>query len=46
MAIIASFLERGIIKPQVSHVFDFNEMAQAHLQIETGRTVGKVVVTL
>ena len=46
MAIIASFLERGIVKPHVSHVFDFNEMAQAHLQIETGRTVGKVVVTL
>lgn len=46
MAIIASFLERGIIKPHVSHVFDFDEMAQAHLQIETGRTIGKVVVTL
>ncbi|MGE8302194.1 MAG: NADP-dependent oxidoreductase, partial [Sphingobacterium paramultivorum] len=46
MAIIASFLERGILKPHVSHVFDFDEMAQAHLQIETGRTVGKVVVTL
>jgi len=46
MAIIASFLERGILKPHVSHVFDFDEMARAHLQIETGRTVGKVVVTL
>ncbi|MBB1643089.1 NADP-dependent oxidoreductase [Sphingobacterium sp. UME9] len=46
MAIIASFLERGIIKPHVSHVLDFDEMAQAHLQIETGRTIGKVVVTL
>ncbi|MGM1428839.1 NADP-dependent oxidoreductase [Sphingobacterium lactis] len=43
---IASFLEKGIIKPYVSHVFEFYEMAKAHLQIETGRTVGKVVVTL
>lgn len=46
MEIIASFLERGIVKPHVSQVFTFDEMAQAHLQIETGRTVGKVVVTL
>lgn len=46
MDIIASFLERGVVKPHVSQVFTFDEMAQAHLQIETGRTVGKVVVTL
>lgn len=43
---IASLLENGALKPYVSHVFDFDEMAEAHLQIETGRTVGKVVVTL
>lgn len=41
---IASLLERGILKPYVSHVFEFEEMAKAHQQIETGRTVGKVVV--
>lgn len=43
---IASLLEMGVLKPYVSHVFEFNEMAKAHLQIETGHTVGKVVVKL
>ena len=46
MGIIASLLEQGIIKPHISHVFGFDEMAKAHLQLETGRTVGKVVVSL
>lgn len=46
MQYIASLLETGILKPHVSHVFYFDEMAKAHLQIETGRTVGKVVVKL
>lgn len=46
MRYIASLLETGILKPQVSHTFGFDEMAKAHLQLETGRTVGKVVVTL
>ncbi|MCV9933555.1 NADP-dependent oxidoreductase [Flavobacterium sp. LS1R47] len=43
---IASLLENGVLKPYVSHIFEFDEMAKAHLQIETGRTVGKVVVKL
>lgn len=43
---IASLLEKEVLKPHVSHVFEFDEMAKAHLQIETGRTVGKVVVKL
>ncbi|WP_293939906.1 NADP-dependent oxidoreductase [Sphingobacterium sp. UBA5996] len=43
---IASLLERGILKPHISHVYNFDEMAKAHLHIETGRTVGKIVVTL
>jgi len=46
MEYIASLLEAGILKPHVSHVFGFDEIAKAHLQIETGRTVGKVVVKL
>ncbi|WP_347218588.1 NADP-dependent oxidoreductase [Chryseobacterium sp.] len=46
MRTIASLLERGIIKPHISHVFAFDEIAKAHQQIETGRTVGKVVVEL
>lgn len=43
---IASLLEKGIIKPHISHVFAFSEIAKAHEQIETGRTIGKVVVEL
>jgi NADPH:quinone reductase-like Zn-dependent oxidoreductase len=43
---IASLLENEVIKPHVSHSFDFSELRKAHLQVETGRTIGKVVVTL
>lgn len=43
---IATLLEKEIIKPHVSHVFNFEEIAQAHLQVETGHTIGKVVVRL
>ncbi|WET49697.1 NADP-dependent oxidoreductase [Chryseobacterium indologenes] len=43
---MASLLEKEIIKPHISHVFAFNEIAKAHEQIETGRTIGKVVVEL
>lgn len=43
---IASLLEKEIVKPYISHIFAFDEIAEAHKQIETGRTVGKVVVEL
>jgi len=42
---IAALLERGIIKSHVSAVFPFANMADAHLQIETGKTKGKIVVS-
>ena len=42
---IAELLEKGIIKSHVSKIFPFEKMVDAHLQIETGRTVGKIVVT-
>ncbi|WP_343566586.1 NADP-dependent oxidoreductase [Sphingobacterium sp.] len=41
---IASLLESGAITPHISKVYPFNEMKEAHLQLESGRTVGKVVV--
>jgi NADPH:quinone reductase-like Zn-dependent oxidoreductase len=43
---IAGLLEKGIIKSHVSKIYPFEKMADAHLQIETGRTVGKIVVTI
>lgn len=46
MRSIASLLESGVLKPHISHVFGFDEVGKAHMQIETGHTVGKVVVKL
>lgn len=43
---IADLLEKGIIKPHISHVFAFDEITKAHQQIESGRTVGKVIVKI
>lgn len=45
MTTIAGLLQKGIIKSHVSKVFPFEQMADAHLQLESGRTVGKVVLT-
>ena len=39
-------IESGALKPHVSVSFPFDQMAEAHKQIESGRTVGKAVVTL
>ena len=46
MEALAGQLEPGKLKSHVSKVFSFDEMAEAHLHIESGRTVGKIVVTL
>ncbi len=43
---IANLLESGAVKPHVSITFPFKQMREAHLEQETGRTVGKIVVTL
>lgn len=43
---IADLLAEGILKSHVSASFPFDQMAAAHQQVEGGRTVGKVVVTL
>ena len=46
LAALADLLGRGILKPHLSATYAFAEMAQAHTQLESGRTVGKVVVVL
>ncbi|MCE7054187.1 NADP-dependent oxidoreductase [Algoriphagus sp. AGSA1] len=43
---IASLLEKGQLKVSLQQVFPFSEMKQAHLQLETGRTVGKITVNI
>ncbi|CAM4203581.1 NADPH:quinone reductase [Pedobacter westerhofensis] len=44
MDIIAGLLAKGAIKPYVSELFPFEEMAKAHLCMESNRTVGKIIV--
>jgi NADPH:quinone reductase-like Zn-dependent oxidoreductase len=43
---IATLLENGIVKSHVSATFSFDAMREAHLQVATGRTRGKVVVVM
>ena len=46
MSILKGMLEAGELKPHVSKIFPFENMADAHVQIESGRTVGKVIVKI
>lgn len=43
---IAKWLESGKLKPEVSQVYDFEELPKAHESVESGRTRGKIVVRL
>ena len=46
LAAVADLLGSGALKPHISATYSFVELPQAHTQLESGRTVGKVVVTL
>ena len=46
MNTLKGMLEADELKPHVSKIFPFENIPDAHLQIESGRTVGKIVVTL
>ncbi|MGG5505535.1 MULTISPECIES: NADP-dependent oxidoreductase [unclassified Myroides] len=41
---IAQLLAAGHIKPHLSHIYSFETIPQAHLQQESGHTVGKIVI--
>jgi NADPH:quinone reductase-like Zn-dependent oxidoreductase len=43
---LADLLERGFIRSHVSKVFPFDKMREAHKQVETGKTQGKIIVTV
>ena len=43
---LKELLAKGAIKPTVSKTFPFSEMGKAHMEVETSRTVGKVVVKM
>jgi len=44
MKIIADLLEKGFIKSHVSKIFPLKQVGDTHTLLESGRTVGKVVV--
>jgi NADPH:quinone reductase-like Zn-dependent oxidoreductase len=46
MNTLKGMLENGSIKPNIYKTFAFEDMAAAHTEVEKGRTVGKVIVTL
>ncbi|HKJ41116.1 MAG TPA: NADP-dependent oxidoreductase [Sunxiuqinia sp.] len=46
MNVIAGLLEREIIKPHIYRTYDFPNIRDAHLQLESRRTTGKVVVKM
>jgi NADPH:quinone reductase-like Zn-dependent oxidoreductase len=43
---IADLLERKILVSHLQKIFPFDEMADAHLQLESGRTVGKLSLSV
>lgn len=46
MNTLKDMLANGTLKAHVSKTFPFTEMGNAHLELESGRTVGKVVVNI
>ena len=43
---LAALLEGKKLQPHISAVYKFEDMIQAHLQLESHRTIGKVVVAM
>lgn len=46
MQSLAQLLQQGILKPTISHQYSFEKMAEAHQQIETGKTRGKIIINV
>ena len=43
---LSHLIDRGLLRPHVSARFPLERLADAHRQVDTGRTIGKVVVEL
>jgi NADPH2:quinone reductase len=43
---IARLVDRGLLRPHVSATFPLERVAEAHRQIEPGRTIGKLAVAV
>ncbi|RYY22493.1 MAG: NADP-dependent oxidoreductase [Sphingobacteriaceae bacterium] len=46
MKVLADLMAKGLLRSHIDQVFAFEQMAQAHAAVETGKTVGKIVVKL
>lgn len=46
MRIIAKFLQQKIIKPYIHETYGFHQVREAHLQVESGTTKGKVIIEM
>ncbi|PBQ33912.1 oxidoreductase [Sphingobacteriaceae bacterium] len=42
----ADLLSKGVVKSHIAKTYPFDSMAEAHQQVETRRTAGKVVLTM
>ncbi|MHA4740326.1 NADP-dependent oxidoreductase [Dyadobacter sp. MSC1_007] len=45
MQALAALLEQGIIKPNIAHRFKFDDIADIHERMSTGKISGKIVVS-
>lgn len=43
---LAVLLEKGIVKSHVGQTYAFEQLPEAHSAIESGRTVGKIIITV
>ncbi len=43
---IADLMSKGVLKPCIAKIYPFSAMAEAHTQVETRRTAGKIVVAV
>jgi NADPH2:quinone reductase len=46
LATIARLVDAGALRPEVRHRFTLERLADAHRQVETGHTIGKVAVVV
>lgn len=46
MISLASLLERKILKPHISRIFNLEDITLAHKEIESNHTTGKIVISL
>jgi len=41
---IADLVKKGLLKTHIAKIYPFDEMVEAHVQIESRRPAGKIVV--